>query len=33
MNNTLDPFTRLDEQTEYEHEQMIKHFSIDTLPI
>ena len=24
MGNTLDPFTRLDEQTEYEHQQMIK---------
>ena len=33
MGNTLDPFTRLDEQTEYEHQQMIKHFSRDTLPI
>jgi hypothetical protein len=33
MGNTLDPFTKLDEQTEYEHKQMIKHFSIDTLPI
>ena len=33
MGNTLDPFTRLDEQTEYEHQQMIKHFAIDTLPI
>ena len=33
MGNTLDPFTKLDEQTEYEHKQMIKHFSIDTLDI
>ena len=33
MGNTLDPFTRLDEQTEYEHEQMIKHFAPQTLPI
>ena len=33
MGNTLDPFTRLDEQTEYEHEQIIKHFAPQTLPI
>ena len=33
MGNTLDPFTRLDEQTEYEHQQMIKHFAGQTLPI
>ena len=33
MGNTLDPFTKLDEQTEYEHQQMIKYFSIDTLDI
>ena len=33
MGNTLDPFTKLDEQTEYEHKQMTKYFSIDTLDI
>ena len=33
MGNTLDPFTKLDEQTEYEHEQIIKHFAPQTLPI
>ena len=33
MGNTLDPFTKLDEQTEYEHEQIIKHFAGQTLPI
>ena len=33
MGNILDPFTKLDEQTEYEHEQIIKHFAPQTLPI
>lgn len=33
MGNTLEPDIRLDEQTEYEHEQMIKHFAGQTLDI
>lgn len=33
MGNTLEPDIRLDEQTEYEHEQMIKHFAGQTLNI
>ena len=33
MGNTLAPDIRLDEQTEYEHEQIIKHFAPQTLPI
>ena len=33
MGNTLEPDIRLDEQTKYEHEQMIKHFAGQTLDI
>lgn len=33
MGNTLEPDIRLDEQTEYEYEQMIKHFAGQTLNI
>jgi hypothetical protein len=33
MGNTLDPHTKLEEQTEYEHQKMIELFGGATLPI
>jgi 2-polyprenyl-3-methyl-5-hydroxy-6-metoxy-1,4-benzoquinol methylase len=33
MGNTLDPYTKLEEQTEYEHQKMIELFGGATLPI